>query len=540
MKETVMFGRCLNELLAVKGWSAARLSREITLDSSYIRKWIKGERVPPIKSDYVEKIAYSLCSFNINEADNHKNDFLSALDNMEIDYNINGNLNDILLKVLTECQLYSLKFDASERMLISSSSEEDIVNLLFKIGNGNKKNTPIDYASGTNAKEYTIPSYIKGRQQILYAYTALLKAANKCSLPAKIITSFQSGNYFFDGFKDLEECYDNEIEALLNKDFTFYQLLRLDTNVARSIKIVKKIIYHLGIDKKFFPFYFKQYFTMYPACEILIIENIGALICFSTLGAAYLDSCFFYNDSIIVKDLFNYYFMMIEESKPLLRMQTSSNDYFIERTELDKKNGDLLCIRNNPDMITIPYELWEKYLTRTIPNSIEREEHMKRIRITFNYFNEHIKRYKFLNICTIQSIEYLLQNKAYQYGSLYCQPEPEDIARHIESIIYLLRTYENFELALINVNQIELSPSVPWRVKGDYAVTIDMWDTDINEDGIATGKFLTITESTIAESFRNYYFDIWNRITPKYRDKNYIISWLEDQLSWYKSENLLK
>lgn len=28
-------------------------------------------------------------------------------------------------------------------------------------------------------------------------------------------------------------------------------------------------------------------------------------------------------------------------------------------------------------MFTIPYELWEKYLIRTIPNSIEREEHMK-------------------------------------------------------------------------------------------------------------------------------------------------------------------
>jgi transcriptional regulator with XRE-family HTH domain len=84
MKETVMFGRCLIELLTVKGWSAARLSREINLDPSYIRKWIKGERVPPIKSDYIEQIVDNLCSFCSNSAGNYKKDYLAALDNMKL------------------------------------------------------------------------------------------------------------------------------------------------------------------------------------------------------------------------------------------------------------------------------------------------------------------------------------------------------------------------------------------------------------------------------------------------------------------------
>lgn len=535
MKETVMFGKCLNELLTVKGWSAARLSREINLDPSYVRKWIKGERVPPIKSDYVEQIVNSLCSFNIKDVNNYKNDFLSALDNLEIDYSIDGNIKDILFKVLTDCQIYSLKFDAPERILKSSSSEDDIINLLFKIGNSSKNTTSIDYTSGINSKEYSIPSYIKGRQQVLLAYTALLKAADKYSTPASIITTFQSDNYFFDGYKELEEYYSSEIEALLNKGFTIYQLLRLNTNVSRSINIVKKIIHHTGIDKKFYPFYFEQYFTMYPACEILIAENIGALICFSSADAAYINAGFFYNDSFIVKDLFNYYFMMIEASKPLLEIKTSSDDYFVENTELDKKNGDRLCVRSDLDMLTLPYELWEKYLNRTISSEIERNEHLKRILSCFNSFNENIKRYKFFNICSIQSIEYLLKNRAYPYDNIYRQPEPEDIILHIENIIYMLKTYENFELALLNDNQIELLPTVPWLVKGDYTVIIDMWDTNKNEDGKTTGKFLTITEGTIAESFRKYYFDMWNKINPKYRYKDNVIDWFEEQLKWYKN-----
>lgn len=49
MGDKVNFGKCLEMLLCVRGWSAARLAREINVDASYTRKWIRGTRVPSLQ-----------------------------------------------------------------------------------------------------------------------------------------------------------------------------------------------------------------------------------------------------------------------------------------------------------------------------------------------------------------------------------------------------------------------------------------------------------------------------------------------------------
>ena len=57
MENKILFGDLLSELLALRGWTASKLAREINVDGSYVRKWIRGERIPSLKSDYVEKIS---------------------------------------------------------------------------------------------------------------------------------------------------------------------------------------------------------------------------------------------------------------------------------------------------------------------------------------------------------------------------------------------------------------------------------------------------------------------------------------------------
>lgn len=49
----------------------------------------------------------------------------------------------------------------------------------------------------------------------------------------------------------------------------------------------------------------------------------------------------------------------------------------------------------------------------------------------------------------------------------------------------------------------------------------------INERGL----FLEINEGAISSTFRDYFIAAWERITPKFRDKKYIISWLEEKIT---------
>jgi len=62
MEDMTTFGKCLEDLLYARGWSSARLARELYIDASYVRKWVRGERVPSLNSDYVAKIVDSLVS----------------------------------------------------------------------------------------------------------------------------------------------------------------------------------------------------------------------------------------------------------------------------------------------------------------------------------------------------------------------------------------------------------------------------------------------------------------------------------------------
>lgn len=44
------------------------------------------------------------------------------------------------------------------------------------------------------------------------------------------------------------------------------------------------------------------------------------------------------------------------------------------------------------------------------------------------------------------------------------------------------------------------------------------------------GVFLSITEGSIIEAFTNYYLEIWDKITPMYKDKSFIIPWFKNQI----------
>lgn len=97
-----------------------------------------------------------------------------------------------------------------------------------------------------------------------------------------------------------------------------------------------------------------------------------------------------------------------------------------------------------------------------------------------------------------------------------------------------MRKYtSNFEIALVSENQygIILHP-VAWEVRGGRSVGIasnDMID-------YFSYTYSAVTEETVADAFDNYFLDMWNKITPRYRDKEFVISWLEEKLSYIRDK----
>jgi hypothetical protein len=85
-------------------------------------------------------------------------------------------------------------------------------------------------------------------------------------------------------------------------------------------------------------------------------------------------------------------------------------------------------------------------------------------------------------------------------------------------------------MALLEDNQKELLSPRNWEVKGEHSVFMSLYGvTDIEYE--ENQMFISISEGTIASAFQDYYNELWERITPRCKDKAQVIAWLKQQMT---------
>ena len=221
-------------------------------------------------------------------------------------------------------------------------------------------------------------------------------------------------------------------------------------------------------------------------------------------------------------------------STNLIKVLPTEDAYFEYVVLKDRQGGDFFGIAYDLYSYTIPMNLWENYLMRSLKRKEAIKPHMERLAERSQLFLENVKKYKIKHIYRIEAINHLVTTATYASGDKYQMPTPEEVLEHLKNLIYLLRTYKNFEIALLSENQSDTIYNFPWEVKGSS--TVVMTTTDSKKENSLIN--LAITEETIASAFHDYFLDIWDRIIPKYRDKEYIISWLEEQAIWFENNKI--
>lgn len=542
MTEEIAFGKCLNGLLMARGWSAARLAKELNLDSSYVRRWVRGDRVPSIESNYVEQVVNCLCGgMDASGIKRLKENYVIVLEELGQELDKEKDIYELVKDSLSKSQMYSLKLKIEERVTRSASTDDDIVSLLGKLRKNNKEPKNIRGIIDNLYNLNSTQSIITGRQNILFSYIALLKAAVESNNTRKgeILITFQSDRYPYEGYPELEAQWLDCITGVLADGWHINHVIRLNKNTHRSVKLIKRIIQQLEFYKQYQAFYFQKYITFYPAFEFFIVEGIGALVCFSTADPEYIDTAFFISEIDTIQYLRMHFHNVLKLTQPLIKVYDSVTDYNIYSTETLAKRGDYLVMSADFDAITIPYPLWEKYFKRSINSEQDRTFYTDMAKRSQDAFNQQLTRYKFMNILPVHAVEYLIKNKQYIYENIFRIPSHEDIIEHLENIIYLLKTYENFEIGLVGESQSELVTPPYWTVKGDYSVDIAIASPkEYKPSQEDKGAVLVISEGTIAGSFRDYFYDLWEKILPKYRNKEYVIDWFEERLEWFKKENI--
>ena len=148
-------------------------------------------------------------------------------------------------------------------------------------------------------------------------------------------------------------------------------------------------------------------------------------------------------------------------------------------------------------------------------------------------FQTNIASYPYRDICPRRAIERLVQdgeapsNDRLPPGFRLSQQARRE---QLECAIHLLRTYEQYELALIDEQEEQFIPTeMFWEVTGQHRVLMLSWSTDLTDKDIIIE--LAINEPSIIHAFHDYFAELWERIAPPHKDKALVIGWLEQQLA---------
>lgn len=531
MDTRISFGECLKQLLLIREWPASKLAREINIEPSYIRMWLRGERVPSIQSDHVKMITAALVNGLDTIGKKSVCDlYCEYLTHIGVENDGCKALPELVESVLESAQIYSLSLKPKRKtvkknlhgMMAQKNTAEVIKNLSPK---GNPVFPRFD----------DIPPLIRGRYSILCAMLAALQSAidNQCNSPGEIFMTYQSKSHLFSGYPVLYKLWNSMLSEALNKNWQVRHLYRMDINAEHSYKMAEELINCAGFENNFFPYFFPKYGMVQPPMEITVIKEAGAFILMPAESDNSSDEALFFKKKDVLNTIYKYSMRMCRDANFMLKYFPDFMEYIGFLALECRKKGSFYTVSLDLHFSTIPLLLWKKFLSFEVDDQLMREQCYRRITELNRVFHEDVKRFKVKHICQIEIIEWMVESQEYFCRYFSQKATPEDILAHLEYTIHLLKTYENFEIGLVSESHNSITiPVASWEVRGESSIGIITVDMKEHTNFV----YLTVSEETIAGTFNDYFLDLWEKITPKYRNKAFVVSWFEEKALHLKNK----
>jgi len=104
----------------------------------------------------------------------------------------------------------------------------------------------------------------------------------------------------------------------------------------------------------------------------------------------------------------------------------------------------------------------------------------------------------------------------------------------LQNIIDILKTFKNYQVAVIhNINDyFENMKEYNFTIKERQGVFFYI----IKQAEYESEMQLSINDPMLVNAFKDYFNDIWSRISPISKDKNDTIAWLQSYIEVLKNE----
>lgn len=532
----IKFGECLSLLLSALDINMNQLSKAINVDSSLVSRWVSGKRIPAYNTVYIESITEYL-SKNIKNSfqEQHVNRIFFSISKSN---ELNISIQEKIQKILLESQGYSIECKKEEQrgkknQPINKEQISSFLNMDQHYPNKQDNINDFNYTVNLSSED----KIIFGIENIVSAGTSLLEATTSqlCKDDNVIYITYNNSSITNNYCHKLIHWRNALLKAISN-GWKVVFLLRLDNNINRIISFIN-FIYPVLITGKLNLYYFNKYDISTTCRETYVVSDIGALSCFPMNTYSEIN-CSFYLKNKSGVDIFKNYFnsLLINHAQPLIKYYSKNIEYHRYLVEFEENIGNRFQYKYCFSMFTLTENLFKKLLIR---KKLPKDEMLIALDIhkrKFDAFLSNIQNYQYKDIYSADSIKALIKHRQFHFdyytGTEIMDLEVNDIIEILQNVVNLLKKYDNFSIAFMpqNTNNFFKNVDLYCAVKERQSIVLETFNPSKDMSKIQ----LSIEEHMVIKTLDEYFKQIWQQIAPVNKDKNEIITMLQNQIDILK------
>jgi hypothetical protein len=336
-------------------------------------------------------------------------------------------------------------------------------------------------------------------------------------------------------------------QSLLQRGWQVRYLCLLDRNVYRTVNLVQNMLEYTSMGV-YLPRYFTTgYATLPAATDLLVIPGVGGAWLYAAHAADRADAGIIVRNQQQVRAMMEHAAQLERQTLPLATPPArhgtghATANPVIAIREAEDNSGGRLLFKYGLSLFTQP-KAW--FTEAAAPQAsglamtaeqweISRQNQLQRVAA----FERYVQHDEYRDICPLSALESLIRDGVYPRDDIFFERTqgPRRCLEHLRNTVAVLQENPLYSIGFIDDRRLAPPGSAAnrrldsmWQVTGDGSVFLATWVPDAA--GRLVSANLHITEHNVAQGFREYFEQLWNKIPPADHERDAVIRRLNHEI----------
>lgn len=407
---------------------------------------------------------------------------------------------------------------------------------------------------------------LHGQGAILERAIHLVEQASRTSPPLgeQIVFTFEAPSEAGTRSSRLDERWRRVLHEALDHGWDVVQISRLDDPGQSHVALVNQMLELVGSAGRYNALALPATAVTLPY-DFLVVPGHGAILSLVTRNNPAVQSAYVFRHPEQYRVLRDHAEVLKSQATPVFSaychpLQTDEDparysaimQYDLALSRQSLRAGERILVKNGMSNLSLPDDILQKRARAFVRANGQASASWVRAIVESRRqraaaFRQQVQTWRFRHMCSRRSVQRMMASRVCVLNSWLQEPtiaeehcEPgvlrlpvtrEERARELLAVIDVLKTYPNYELALMDDDVADEVGDVFWEVKSandEEALFLYSW---YPRGDYRAEVYLEITQAQVVRAFRAYFADRWDRLPGVCRQKDDVVAWLQAQVA---------